>query len=151
MFLMMAEVIEICRVASQLPNSDMWLILCYHQRHVEWIGCSLHDMIQPSFSFLVGVALPFSLASRFCARAITDFNDASCNLALLVISIPRNLSAIHNTTNTNFTLKTLLVRLDSLYFLVFDCTTINTSTMDCPRRYTRRLLGSLRSLSFAGT
>ena len=24
----------------------------------------LHDMIQPSFSFLVGVALPFSLASR---------------------------------------------------------------------------------------
>ena len=26
--------------------------------------CSLHDLIQPSFSFLVGVALPFSLASR---------------------------------------------------------------------------------------
>ena len=32
--------------------------------HVKWGGCSLHDMIQPSFSFLVGVALPFSLASR---------------------------------------------------------------------------------------
>lgn len=31
---------------------------------MEWIGCSLHDLIQPSFSFLVGVALPFSLASR---------------------------------------------------------------------------------------
>jgi predicted acyltransferase len=31
---------------------------------VDWIGCSLHDLIQPSFSFLVGVALPFSLASR---------------------------------------------------------------------------------------
>ncbi|MGH7134450.1 MAG: acyltransferase family protein, partial [Pirellulales bacterium] len=29
-----------------------------------WRGCSLHDLIQPSFSFLVGVALPFSLASR---------------------------------------------------------------------------------------
>ncbi len=28
------------------------------------MGCSLHDMIQPSFSFLVGVALPFSLTSR---------------------------------------------------------------------------------------
>jgi predicted acyltransferase len=31
---------------------------------VQWIGCSLHDLIQPSFSFLVGVALPFSIASR---------------------------------------------------------------------------------------
>jgi predicted acyltransferase len=31
---------------------------------VEWVGCSLHDLIQPSFSFLVGVALPFSIASR---------------------------------------------------------------------------------------
>ena len=31
---------------------------------VEWTGCSLHDLIQPSFSFLVGVALPFSMASR---------------------------------------------------------------------------------------
>ena len=36
----------------------------HHQSHVEWTGCSLHDLIQPSFSFLVGVALPFSLASR---------------------------------------------------------------------------------------
>jgi len=34
-----------------------------------WVGCSLHDMIQPSFSFLVGVALPFSLASRIAKGA----------------------------------------------------------------------------------
>ncbi|RYF59081.1 MAG: hypothetical protein EOO39_33590, partial [Cytophagaceae bacterium] len=35
-----------------------------HQSHVEWFGCTLHDLIQPSFSFLVGVALPYSIASR---------------------------------------------------------------------------------------
>ncbi len=29
-----------------------------------WVGCSLHDLIQPSFTFLVGVALPYSIASR---------------------------------------------------------------------------------------
>ncbi len=29
-----------------------------------WAGCSLHDTIQPGFSFLVGVALPYSIASR---------------------------------------------------------------------------------------
>ena len=32
------------------------------------MGCSLHDVIQPSFSFLVGVALAFSIAGR-SARA----------------------------------------------------------------------------------
>src|SRR6185503_7376098 len=26
--------------------------------------CTLHDLIQPSFSFLVGVSVPFSIASR---------------------------------------------------------------------------------------
>src|SRR4029450_6130486 len=41
--------------------------LCHHQDHVEWTYGSLHDLIQPSFSFLVGVALPFSLASRRAA------------------------------------------------------------------------------------
>src|SRR5437773_2061262 len=64
MFLMMAEVLRCCRVAAAMPESGFWKFLCHHQSHVEWIGCSLHDLIQPSFSFLVGVALPFSLASR---------------------------------------------------------------------------------------
>ena len=64
MFLMMAEVLHLCRVARALPESGFWKILCYQQSHVEWIGCSLHDLIQPSFSFMVGVALPFSIASR---------------------------------------------------------------------------------------
>ena len=31
---------------------------------MQWVGCILHDIIQPSFSFLVGVVLPFSIASR---------------------------------------------------------------------------------------
>ena len=64
MFLMMAEVLELRRVSRALPGSGFWQFLARHQSHVEWIGCSLHDLIQPSFSFLVGVALPFSLANR---------------------------------------------------------------------------------------
>ena len=64
MFLMMAEVLRFCAVASAVKGNRIWEFLCHHQSHVEWIGCVLHDMIQPSFSFLVGVALPFSLASR---------------------------------------------------------------------------------------
>ena len=64
MFLMMAEVLEISRVARSFPDSPVWQFLSFHTSHVAWTGGSLHDMIQPSFSFLVGVALPFSLANR---------------------------------------------------------------------------------------
>jgi heparan-alpha-glucosaminide N-acetyltransferase len=64
MLLMMAEVLEFCSVSENLPGSGFWKFLCYQQSHVDWTGCSLHDLIQPSFSFLVGVALPFSLARR---------------------------------------------------------------------------------------
>ena len=67
MFLMMAEVLRFCRVSAALPDSGFWKLLCHHQSHAEWIGCSLHDLIQPSFSFLVGVALPFSIASRLAS------------------------------------------------------------------------------------
>lgn len=68
MFLMLAEVLHLCRVAANLRAAGtpgaFWDFLCHHQSHVAWVGCSLHDLIQPSFSFLVGVALPFSLAAR---------------------------------------------------------------------------------------
>jgi predicted acyltransferase len=64
MFLIMAEVLEFGRVAAATGNGAFWRFLQHHQSHVSWVGCSLHDLIQPSFSFLVGVALPFSLASR---------------------------------------------------------------------------------------
>lgn len=64
MCLMMGEVLRLCAVSSNLPESAFWKFLCFHQSHVDWIGCSLHDLIQPSFSFLVGVSLPFSIASR---------------------------------------------------------------------------------------
>jgi predicted acyltransferase len=64
MFLMMAEVLHIAQVAKSFPDSPVWQTLAFHTSHVEWAGCSLHDLIQPSFSFLVGAALPFSIVSR---------------------------------------------------------------------------------------
>src|SRR5579884_3183050 len=64
MVLMMAEVLQLARVARAFPGNWFWAVLGYNQTHVQWAGCSLHDLIQPSFSFLVGVALPYSIASR---------------------------------------------------------------------------------------
>ena len=64
MLLMLGEVLQLRTVAKALPGSEFWSFLAFHQSHVEWVGCSLHDLIQPSFSFLVGVSLPFSIAAR---------------------------------------------------------------------------------------
>src|SRR6267143_708768 len=64
MLLMMAEVLQLLRVAVAYPTSLFWKMLAFNQTHVQWFGCSLHDTIQPGFSFLVGVALPYSIASR---------------------------------------------------------------------------------------
>src|SRR6187399_3272429 len=64
MFLMLAEVLHFGQMAKAFPDSEAWRFLALHQSHVEWGGCTLHDLIQPSFSFLVGVSLPFSIASR---------------------------------------------------------------------------------------
>jgi heparan-alpha-glucosaminide N-acetyltransferase len=69
MLLMMAEVLQLSRVSAAYPDSLFWKVLGWNQTHTEWFGCSLHDTIQPGFSFLVGVALPYSIASRMAKGA----------------------------------------------------------------------------------
>lgn len=64
MLLMMGEVLEFSRISKLLPGSTFWEVLSFNQSHVPWTWLSLHDMIQPSFTFLVGVVLPYSIASR---------------------------------------------------------------------------------------
>lgn len=64
MLMMMGEVMHFARVYHAYPTSLFWRVLAFNQSHVEWAGMGLHDMIQPSFTFLVGVALPYSVASR---------------------------------------------------------------------------------------
>ena len=64
MFLMVAELLRLSQVAKHFPDNEVWQWLAHHTQHVDWTGCSLHDLIQPSFTFLVGAALPFSIASR---------------------------------------------------------------------------------------
>ncbi|HEY1579622.1 MAG TPA: DUF5009 domain-containing protein [Terracidiphilus sp.] len=64
MVLMMGEVMRFAEMARAFPNSTFWSILGYNQSHVEWAGMSLHDTIQPGFTFLAGVSLPYSIRSR---------------------------------------------------------------------------------------
>jgi predicted acyltransferase len=90
MLLMMAEALRFCSVAKACPGNGFWEFLCHHQSHVDWIGCSLHDLIQPSFSFLVGVALPFSIASRTArgqARWKMTWHAAGRALVLVLLGV----------------------------------------------------------------
>ena len=119
MFLMMAEVLRLKRVAQALPESGIWGFLASQQSHVEWVGCSLHDLIQPSFSFLVGVALPFSIASRRARGQSTGVmvGHAVWRAALLILlgvflrSTGRNL--------TNWTFEDTLTQIGLGYGVLF--------------------------------
>src|SRR5688500_20126316 len=64
MFLMLAEVMRLPSLRRAFPDSSFWSFVAFHTSHVPWQGCSLHDLIQPAFSFLAGASLPFSIASR---------------------------------------------------------------------------------------
>ena len=69
MFLMLAEILEwgkLLAVKDRFSENVQKVLewIDFHTSHVAWGGCSLHDMIQPAFSFLVGTSLAFSFSKR---------------------------------------------------------------------------------------
>jgi heparan-alpha-glucosaminide N-acetyltransferase len=64
MLFMASEIMRIPQVARTFTESAPAQWLAWSLDHVPWVGGSPWDMIQPAFMFMVGVSLPFSLASR---------------------------------------------------------------------------------------
>ena len=64
MVIMASGGLGLARIAQQYPDSALWQALAHHTEHAEWAGFTVWDVIQPAFMFMVGVALPFSLAKR---------------------------------------------------------------------------------------
>jgi len=119
MFLMMAEVLRFGKVADAFPESTFWAFMDFHQSHVPWIGCSLHDLIQPSFSFLVGVALPYSMASRASKQQSTSvmwYHTIRRSLILILLGI--FLRSMH-ASQTNFTFEDTLTQIGLGYPILF--------------------------------
>ena len=119
MLLMMAEVLELARVSKALPGNAFWSFLAFHQTHSAWVGCSLHDTIQPGFSFLVGVALPYSLASRL-ARGETFRKLFAHTLwrSFLLVALGIFLRSL-NGPQTYFTFEDTLTQIGLGYPLLF--------------------------------
>lgn len=119
MFLMMAEVLQLSRVAAAFPGNWFWSFLALNQTHVDWAGCSLHDTIQPGFSFLVGVALPYSIASRLAKGGTFGkmFVHALWR-SLLLIALGVFLRSMHS-TQTYFTFEDTLSQIGFGYPFLF--------------------------------
>ncbi len=124
MFLMLAEVLRFRKVAEAFAGSEdfwgnFWRFLAYQQSHVDWTGCALHDLIQPSFSFLVGVALPFSIASRI-AKGQSPFRMTAhaFGRALILILLGVFLRSI-NHSQTYWTFEDTLTQIGLGYVFLF--------------------------------
>jgi predicted acyltransferase len=119
MFLMMAEILHLAQVAKSFPESEVWQKLAFHQTHVEWAGCSLHDLIQPSFSFLVGAALPFSIMSRRQkGQSFARMLFHALWRAALLVALGVFLRSTH-TAQTRFTFEDTLSQIGLGYFFLF--------------------------------
>ena len=64
MLLMASSGLGLGAVAAFHRHSAIWQFLGEQSDHAAWAGCHLWDLIQPAFMFMVGVALPWSVANR---------------------------------------------------------------------------------------
>ncbi|MBS1800715.1 MAG: DUF5009 domain-containing protein [Acidobacteria bacterium] len=119
MLLLLAEVLHLKAVHDAVPQSLSWRILAYNQTHVPWAGLSLHDMIQPSFTFLVGVALPYSIQSRIKkGQAFGSMLRHTLRRSLVLVVLGILLRSTHS-TQTNFTFEDTLTQIGLGYTFAF--------------------------------
>lgn len=105
MLLMVSAGFGLVEIARAHPDNTTLQWLGFHTEHVAWRGAALWDMIQPAFMFMVGVALPWSVANR-AARGESFgrmFLHALWRAFLLVIIAVFLSSASSKQTDWNFT------------------------------------------------
>ena len=64
MLMMASAGLGLGQVARLHPDSGLWRFIGHQTAHAPWAGFTLWDIIQPAFMFMVGVALPWSVANR---------------------------------------------------------------------------------------
>ena len=119
MLLMLNEATRLPLVARSFPHSAIWAFIAYNTEHVDWQGCSLHDLIQPGFSFLVGAAMPFSIASRTAkGQTFWELLGHAVWRAFILIILGVLLRSIHH-PQTYFTFEDTLTQIGLGYVFLF--------------------------------
>jgi predicted acyltransferase len=121
MLLLTTSAFQLHKVAQQYKVGPVWRFVTYQFSHGDWRSCTLWDLIQPSFMFMVGVAVPYSIASRR-SKGATDvqvFGHALWRSLLLVLLGVFIMSSGSKVRETNWTFVNVLSQIGLGYaFLV---------------------------------
>jgi predicted acyltransferase len=119
MLYMASEIFRLPAVAALYPGSEFWLAVHFHTTHVEWEWGSAWDLIQPSFMFMVGVALPWSVAGRRArGQGLRDLWAHAVFRALVLVLLGVFLRSVGRTM-TNFTFVDVLTQIGLGYPILF--------------------------------
>jgi heparan-alpha-glucosaminide N-acetyltransferase len=109
----------IAQTAKKFPESSFWQTLGYQFEHVPWVGCAFWDLIQPSFMFMVGVAMPYSLAKRRSeGGAFAGLLGHTIVRAMVLVLLGVFLSSM-SSKQTNFAFMNVLTQIGLGYFFLF--------------------------------
>jgi len=123
MFLMLAEILHLDKLRSVFDR-DNWIgtiasWIQFNTTHVAWTGCSLHDMIQPSFTFLVGAAMAYSIGSRQSkGQSWFLLLRHAVGRSLILIALGIFLRSLGK-PSTNFTFDDTLTQIGLGYWILF--------------------------------
>jgi predicted acyltransferase len=72
---------------TALQSHPNWAWLARQVDHTDWTGCTFWDLIQPAFTFMVGMAMPFAFARRLeeGATNLDLFRHVAWRALLLIV------------------------------------------------------------------
>jgi predicted acyltransferase len=120
MLLMASSGLGLAQMAKAHPDSWGWQQVAFHVSHVPWAGCALWDLIQPSFMFMVGVAVPLSVRRRFEAgEGLLKLGVHALGRALILVLLAVLLTTKGGDTMTRWEFPNVLAQIGLGYvFLV---------------------------------
>ncbi|MEQ1853040.1 MAG: DUF5009 domain-containing protein [Chthoniobacteraceae bacterium] len=117
MLLMASGALGIPQVAKNLPGS-VWSTLAPWCEHVPWQGGVLWDMIQPACRFMVGIAVPYSMAKRAAQGASMRSTLSHAFVRAFVLVLLAVLLASNHAKQTDFIFTNVLGQIGLGYFLL---------------------------------
>jgi heparan-alpha-glucosaminide N-acetyltransferase len=104
---------------KHFADNTWWQLLAYQFDHVAWTGCAFWDLIQPSFMFMVGVAIPYSHASRVAKGQSTVTIAAHVIYRSLVLILLGIFLSSNGSGQTHFTFVNVLTQIGLGYAFVY--------------------------------
>jgi heparan-alpha-glucosaminide N-acetyltransferase len=113
---------------AALQSYPGWAWLAQQVDHVAWTGCTFWDLIQPAFTFMVGMAMPFAFARRTEQGATTfDLFRHVAWRCLVLIVLSNVLSNFGGRSRPVFQLINVLCQIALGYMMCFLITRLRFS------------------------